>query len=76
MKKKTDEELAEETEEMAITMRTVNHYVFGLLCTYQKRHTFLKALEDDWENGCFGSGAAEQLLIEILEMELKRLQDD
>lgn len=69
IEEKTDEELAEETEQESITLRTVDNYIFALLCHYQKRHEFLKALENDWENGCFGLGSAEQLLIEILEIE-------
>ena len=72
---KTDEELAEETENEAISLRTVDEYIFSLLCHYQKRHHFLKALEDDWENGCFGTGSAENLLIELLELETTRLSE-
>lgn len=71
---KTDEELAEETEENAISMTEVEDYIFSLLCTYQQRHTFLKCLENDWKNGTFGNGTAELLLFEILDMELKRLE--
>lgn len=69
IEEKTDEDLAEETEQEAITLRTVDNYIFALLCHYQKRHEFLKALENDWEDGCFGVGSAERLLIEILEIE-------
>ena len=72
---KTDEELAEETENEAISLRTVDEYIFSLLCHYQKRHQFLKAIEDDWESGSFGSGSTEKLLIEILELETKRLSE-
>ena len=71
---KTDEELAEETEQEAITLRSVDNFVFSLLCTYQQRHQFLKCLERDWENGCFGKGEAEQLLIALVEHELERLR--
>ena len=69
---KTDEELAEETEQNAITLVQVENYIFGLLCHYQQRHTYLKCLEDDWKNGCFGTGSAENLLISILEIELDK----
>jgi hypothetical protein len=41
-----------------------------LLCHYQKRHEYLRAIESDYENGIFGSGAAEQLLIQLLEKSL------
>ena len=69
---KTDEELAEETEQNAIILRPVDDFIFSLLCHYQKRHEFLQRLEHDWKNGCFGCGETEKLLIEILELELKR----
>lgn len=71
---KTDEELAEETEREAITLRTVDDFAFSLLCTYQLRHKFLECIERDWENGCFGSGEAERLLIALVEHELDRLR--
>lgn len=71
---KTDEELAEETEQEAITLRTVDDFAFSLLCTYQLRHKFLECIERDWENGCFGSGEAERLLIALVEHELDRLR--
>lgn len=67
IEEKSDEELAQETEKQAITMRTVDDYLFSLLCTYQLRHELLRCLERDYENGCFGSGEAEQLLIDIIE---------
>lgn len=69
---KSDEELAEETEEEAITMRTVDDFAFSLLCHYQKRHEFLRCLERDWENGCFGNGEAERLLIALCEEQLRK----
>lgn len=71
---KTDEELAQETEQEAITLRTVDDFVFSLLCTYQQRHQFLKCLERDWENGCFGNGETERLLIALVEYEIERLR--
>ena len=71
----TDEDLAEETEKDAITLTSVPDYLFSLLCHYQQRHIFLKCLERDWENGCFGQGEAEALLIAILEEETIRLND-
>ena len=70
---KTDEELAEETEKDAITLRTIDDYIFSLICHYQKRWDFLRCLERDYENGCFGTGETEQLLIDILEKEHIRL---
>lgn len=70
IEEKTDEELAEETEKNAITLTTVEDFIFSLLCHYQKRHEYLRAIESDYENGIFGSGAAEQLLIQLLEKSL------
>ena len=72
IEEKTDEEQAEETEHNAITLRTIDDYLFSLLCHYQQRHQFLRCLERDYENGCFGSGEAERLLISLCELELKR----
>lgn len=75
IEEKTDEELAEETEQTAISLRTVDDYIFSLLCHYQKRHTFLECLESDYENGCFGNGETEKLLIHILEKHMKELEE-
>lgn len=72
IEEKTDQEHAEETEQDAITLRTVDTYLFSLLCHYQKRYEFLRCLERDWENGCFGSGEAERLLIELCEAEISK----
>lgn len=69
---KSDEELAQETEQNAILMTKVEDFIFSLLCHYQKRHVYLKCLEYDWNNGCFGDGTAERLLIELLEYEIKK----
>ena len=76
IEEKTDEELAQETEQNAITLRTIDDYLFSLLCHYQQRHEFLRCLERDYENGCFGTGEAERLLIHLCELELKRLSED
>lgn len=74
IEEKTDNELAEETEKEAISLRTVDDYIFSLLCHYQKRHTFLECLERDYENGCFGNGETESLLIEIIENHVRHLE--
>ncbi|MDY7393608.1 rolling circle replication protein, Rep63 protein, partial [Acinetobacter baumannii] len=34
---KSDEELAEETEKESITLRTIDDFIFSLICHYQKR---------------------------------------
>lgn len=71
---KSDQELAEETENESISLGPVDDYLFGLLCTYQLRHEFLKCRERDWENGCFGSGESERLLIELVECDIEYLE--
>lgn len=73
IEEKSDEELAEETENDAITLRTIDDFIFSLICHYQKRWEFLRCLERDYDNGCFGTGETEQLLIDILEKEHTRL---
>lgn len=75
IEEKTDEELAEETEQNAISLTTVDDYIFSLLCTYQLRHVFLECLERDYENGCFGNGETERLLIGLVEQDIERLNN-
>lgn len=74
IEEKTDEELAQETEQEAISLRTVDDFAFSLLCHYQLRHKFLECIERDYENGCFGNGETEQLLIALVEHEIERLR--
>ncbi len=74
IEEKSDEELAEETELNAIDLRTVEDLTFSLLCKYQKRHEFLKTLEHDYENGCFGSGQTEKLIEDLVEREIKFME--
>jgi hypothetical protein len=75
IEEKSDEELAEETEQNAISLTTVDDYIFSLLCTYQLRHVFLECLERDYENECFGNGETELLLIGLVEQDLERLNN-
>ena len=75
IEEKTDEELAEETEHNAITLTTVEDLFFGLLCKYQKRAEFLIALEDDYNNGCFGSGSAERLKENLVNLEIRNIEN-
>lgn len=74
IEEKTDQECAEETEQNAISLTTVDDYIFSLLCHYQARHTFLQCIERDYANGCFGCGETEELLIGILERHMKNLE--
>ena len=67
IEEKTDEELAEETENMGITLEEVPQLIFSLLCKYQKRHSYLTALENDYSSGNYGTVTSEAyLLIEDL----------
>jgi hypothetical protein len=67
IEEKTDEELAQETENMGITLEEVPQLIFSLLCKYQKRHTYLTALENDYSSGNYGTLSSESyLLIEDL----------
>jgi hypothetical protein len=67
IEEKTDEELSEETENMGITLEEVPQLIFSLLCKYQKRHTYLTALENDYSSGNYGTITSEAyLLIEDL----------
>ena len=52
-----------------------SNYLFSLLCTYQKRHEYLRCIERDYENGCFGTGEAERLLIGLVEQDIERLNN-
>jgi len=39
-----------------------------------RRHEFLKTLEHDYENGCFGSGQTEKLIEDLVEREIKFME--
>lgn len=67
---KTDEELAQETENQGIEICDVPEIIFYLLRKYQKRHVFLECIENDWVNGSFGSGTAEELIIDCAQKEI------
>ena len=43
IKKKTDQELVDETEKQSITLRTIDDYIFSLLCHYQRGGNSLDA---------------------------------
>lgn len=75
IEEKSDEELAEETEKTSITLTPVEDMVFHLLCKFQKRQDYLEAVQNDYESGCFGSGSAEKLINEIVNREIKELEN-
>ena len=72
---KSDEELAEETEQTSIVLCSVEKIVFDILKKYQKRHEYLRWLEDDYKNGCFGSGVTEKNLNELINLEISQFTD-
>lgn len=76
IEEKTDEELAEETENESINLRDVDQITFDLLSKYKKRHEFLKWQEADFENGCYGCGETEQNLIALFELYIAELPDE
>ena len=75
IEEKSDEELAEETEKTSITLTPVEDLIFHLLCKFQKRHEYLEAVQNDYESGCFGNGSAEKLINEIVNREVKELEN-
>lgn len=75
IEEKSDEELAEETDKASITLTPVEDLVFSLLCTYQKRHQYLEAIGRDYENGCFGNGEADRIINDLVQTEIRRLEN-
>ena len=75
IEEKTDEELAEETDKASITLTPVEDLIFHLLCKFQMRHQYLEAVQNDYESGCFGNGSAERLINEIVNREIKELEN-
>lgn len=63
IEEKSDEELAQETENMGILLEEVPDLIFSLLCKYQKRHEYLTALENDYSQGSYGLLSSEAYLL-------------
>lgn len=74
IEEKSDEELAVETDKASITLNRVEDLVFELLCRYQLRHQYLEAIKHDYETGSFGSGFADQLIEQVVNYEIKQMQ--
>jgi len=70
-----DQEIVDQTDKESIEVYDIPALLFYLLNKYQKRHTFLKSIENDWLSGCFGSGTAEQLIVELIELEESKLDE-
>ena len=72
---KDDQEVVDETDDESITLRDVDQVTFDLLVKYQKRHEFLRWQENDFKNGCYGSGETEENLIILFEQFIAELPD-
>lgn len=73
LKDKDDQEIVDETLKESIEVYDIPALLFMLLKKYQKRHTFLECLENDFKDGSFGSGSAEKLIEELVEIESSQL---
>lgn len=70
-----DQEIVDETEKQSIQVYEVPALLFYLLNKYQKRHDFISCLEKDWLDGSFGSGTAEDLILNLIELEESKLDE-
>lgn len=70
-----DQDIVDDTEKQSIEVYEVPTLLFHLLSKYQKRHLFLQALETDWANSSFGHGTAENLILELIELEESKLDE-
>lgn len=70
-----DQQIVDDTDKKSIQVYDVPALMFYLLNKYQKRHEFIECLNNDWLNECFGSGTAEQLIIELIELEESKLDE-
>jgi len=75
MNEVTDQEIMDQTDKESIEVYDIPALLFFLLNKYQKRHVFIERLENDWKNDCFGSGTAEQLIVELIELEESKLDE-
>lgn len=71
---KSDQEIVDETDKESITLIQVEKIVFDILKKYQKRHEYLKWIEDDYNNGCLGCGSAEANLGYLIQLEIDRFE--
>jgi hypothetical protein len=70
-----DQQIVDDTDKKSIQVYDVPSLMFYLLNKYQKRHEFIECLNDDWSNECFGSGTAEQLIVDLIELEESKLDE-
>ncbi|WEH87868.1 hypothetical protein PYR73_18950 (plasmid) [Acinetobacter soli] len=72
----TDQDIVDDTDKESITLRQVDQVVFDLLVKYKKRHEFLIWQQNDFKNGCYGSGETEENLVLLFEKYLSELDED
>lgn len=72
----TDQDIVDDTDKESITLRQVDQVVFDLLVKYKKRHDFLIWQQNDFKNGCYGSGETEENLVLLFEKYLSELDED
>lgn len=73
MQEKTEAEIMAETLNEAIFLRDVEDYTFKLICKYKKRAEFLDCVTQDHLTGSF---TAEQLIVDLEELERKHVEAD
>ena len=71
---KSDQDIVDETDKESITLIQVEKIVFDILKKYQKRHEYLKWVEDDYNNGCLGNGSAELNLNVLIQLEIDQFE--
>lgn len=70
----TDQEVVDSTDKESITLIQVESIVFDILKKHKKRHEYLKWCEQDYINGCFGNGLAEEKLNELILLEIEQFE--
>lgn len=70
-----DQSIVDDTEKQSIQVYDIPALLFFLLNKYQKRHVFIDCMQNDWADGSFGSGTAEQLIAELIELEESKLDE-
>lgn len=72
----TDEEIAEQTEKLGIEVYDLPDVIFYLLKKYKRRHDFLTCIENDWQDGVYGSGTTENLIFDLAQLEINAFNSE
>ena len=70
---KTDQELAEETDNEAYFVRELAFEIWVLIAKYKQRAEFLQAIEDDIRNK---TATADDLVMKLARYEVEQLMND